>query len=356
MIEKLLTERKLPSLFSMNDGSQVTAQAWKKRREELINLLSEQVYGFTPAAPDHVNASILSSEEHAFADKAVQQHIELSFSTPSGLFSFPFDLILPKVNRPAPLFIVIAFRPFIPDRYLPMEEIIDRGYAVATVCYNDVTTDDKEETGLFRQYPRDAQTGWGKIGAWAFAASRILDYMLTRSEIDPARVAVTGHSRLGKTALWCGAQDERFSLAISNDSGCSGAAITRNKTGETILDITDRFPFWFCGNYGTWASREAETPFDQHMLLALLAPRHLYVCSAEQDVWADPASEFLSAFTASDAWKLLGKTGLVVGDSLPRPGDFFHAGNVGYHLRSGSHFFSRTDWIKHMDYRDAHHV
>lgn len=356
MIEKMLNERALPALTVMNDGSAATAETWRKRREELIHLLSDQVYGFTPTAPDHVDANIVSSEEHVFADKAVQQHIELSFPTPAGSFTFPFDLILPKKDQPVPLFIVIAFRQLIPDRYLPMEEIIDRGYGVATIYYNDVTTDNGEETGLLLQYPRDEKTGWGKIGMWAFAASRVLDYMLTRSEIDPARVAVTGHSRLGKTALWCGAQDERFSLAISNDSGCSGAAITRNKVGETVLDITNRFPYWFCGNYKAWASREAEMPFEQHMLLSLLAPRHLYVCSAEQDSWADPNSEYLSACAASEAWSLLGETGLVAKDALPDVGDSFQEGKVGYHLRSGSHFFSRTDWLKHMDYRDRHQV
>lgn len=356
MLENLLKDRNIPALTVMNDGSDATSETWSQRRKELIHLLSEQVYGFTPAAPDHVSAKILSNEEHVFADKAVQQRIELSFPTPSGSFAFPFDLILPKASQPVPLFIVIAFRPLIPDRYLPMEEIIDRGYGVATIYYNEVTTDNGDKTGLLLQYPRDEKTGWGKIGMWAFAASRVLDYMLTRSEIDPARVAVTGHSRLGKTALWCGAQDERFSLAISNDSGCSGAAITRDKVGETVRDITNNFPYWFCGNYKTWAGREHEMPFEQHMLISLLAPRRVYVCSAEQDSWADPQSEFLSARAASEAWTLLGETGLVAKDALPSVGDVFQDGKVAYHLRSGSHFFSRTDWLHHMAYRDRHHV
>ncbi|MBQ2954943.1 MAG: acetylxylan esterase [Clostridia bacterium] len=357
MIKGLIEKRALPSLLTMNDGTPAASEAqWRTRRRELIDLLSDQVYGYTPAAPDHVDCRQLSCEENSFANKAVSEKLELTFDTPKGPFSFPFDLILPKSANPAPLFIAIAFRPNIPDRYLPMEEIIDSGYGVATFYYNDVTTDNGEETGLMLNYPRDAKTGWGKIGMWAFAASRIMDYVLTRDDIDHSRVAVIGHSRLGKTALWCGAQDERFSMVISNDSGCSGAAITRDKAGEDVKAITNRFPYWFCGNYQTWAEREHEMPFEQHMLLALTAPRHLYVCSAEEDQWADPVSEFLSSAAASPAWDVLGKTGLVTPDHLPAVGDSLHEGTVGYHLRSGSHFLSRIDWLNYIAYRNRHNI
>ena len=357
MINQLLQERKLPSLTAFADGAPVAApEQWKARRRELINLLSEQVYGFTPAAPDHVDCEILSSDENTFAGKAVHQKLSLSFDTPSGAFAFPVDFITPKKAAPAPLFITIAFRPAVPDRYLPMEEIIDHGYAVATFHYNDVTTDNAENTGLKTMYPCDNKTGWGKIGMWAFAASRVMDYALTRKDINPARIAVNGHSRLGKTALWCGAQDERFSMVISNDSGCSGAAITRGKEGETVEAITRVFPYWFCGNYRAWADREHEMPFEQHMLLALTAPRHLYVCSAEEDGWADPRSEFLACAAASPAWEVLGETGLVTPDCLPAVGGALHEGKVGYHLRSGSHFLSRADWLRYIEYRDKHSV
>ncbi len=357
MIDQLLNARSLPSLTVMNDGTTAaSAEQWKNRRKELINLLSEQVYGFTPEAPDHVDCEILSSDDKAFANKAVHQKLSLSFETPNGRFAFPVDFITPKKVCPAPLFITIAFRPAVPDRYLPMEEIIDHGCAVATFHYNDVTTDNDGNTGLMTMYPRDEKTGWGKIGMWAFAASRVMDYALTREDIDHSRIAVNGHSRLGKTALWCGAQDERFSMVISNDSGCSGAAITRGKVGETVEAITRVFPYWFCGNYRAWADREHEMPFEQHMLLALTAPRCLYVCSAEEDSWADPESEFLSCAAASPAWTLCGETGLVTPDHLPEIGDALHEGKVGYHVRSGSHFLSRADWLRYIEYRDRHHV
>ncbi len=359
MIHQLLEARKLPNLFELNDGTAVTCpEAWEKRRKELIALLSDQLFGHTPAAPAQVTCEILSTDENAFAGKAVFEKLSLSFDTPKGTFAFPVSFITPKAVSPAPLFVAISFRPDVPDKYLPIEEIIDQGYAVANFCYNDVTTDNGEETGIMTHYPRDPKTGWGKIGMWAFAASRVLDYALTRGDIDGSRVAVVGHSRLGKTALWCGAQDERFSMVISNDSGCSGAAISRGKIGETIALITqaDRFPYWFCGNYLGWANREYEAAFDQHMLLALAAPRRLYVCSAVEDSWADPESEFLCSAAASPVWALYGKAGLISPDALPEVDSAHHDGHVGYHLRAGCHYLSRTDWNRYIEYRSRHGV
>ena len=358
MIHALLTERRLPQLLRLNNGTNVkTPDDWRTRRRELIELLSREVYGFTPDAPERVTAVIETAEKeelslHAFADKAMQQTIRLSFDTPGGVFSFPFKLAVPKNTAKAPAFVYINFRPDFPDRYLPVEEILDHGFAVASLYYQDVTEDGPNFDGLAALYPREERTGWGKIGMWAFAASRIMDYLETREDIDPSRVCVSGHSRLGKTALWCGAQDERFSMVISNDSGCSGAAISRGKKGETIADITRRFPYWFCGNYQAWSGRENEATFDQHMLLALIAPRRLYVSSARDDEWADPQSEFLGALAAGEAWKALRLPGLITPDNLPEVNRPLMDGNVCYHVRTGSHFHSRTDWLWHMACRE----
>ena len=255
-----------------------------------------------------------------------------------------------------PAFVALCFRPDIPDKYLPMEEILDHGFAVAVLHYESVTSDGPEIDGLAAMYPIDPDMGWGKLGMWAFAASRVMDYLETLDAIDHARVCVIGHSRLGKTALWCAAQDERFSMGVSNDSGCSGAAISRGKAGETIADITKRFPYWFCGNYRSWAGREDETPFDQHMLLSLIAPRRLYVCSAAEDEWADPRSEYAGAQAASEVWRFLLCPGLVGPEALPSPETPLHAGGVAYHLRTGPHFQSRADWGYVMAYREAHLV
>ena len=356
MLKEKLAARGIPALMTMNDGTPVkTPDGWRARRRELIDLLSREEYGYTPAAPEKVTGEILERAD-AFANKAVQQTVSVSFETPKGLFSFPFTLIAPKAVQKAPVFVVIAFRPEVPDQYLPAEEIIDHGFAVATFFYKDVSDDSGVFDKLAELYPRDEKTGWGKIGMWAFAASRVLDYLETREDIDAARACVAGHSRLGKTALWCGAQDERFSMVVSNDSGCSGAAVSRDKVGETVGRIATVFPYWFCGNFQAWKEREHEMPFDQHMLLALVAPRRLYVCSAEEDTWADPESEFLGCFAASEAWTALRVPGLIAPDAMPEVGAPLTEGGVCYHLRAGSHFFSRTDWLNHMACREKHGV
>ena len=362
MLKEKLMERRLPELLVMNDGRAVrNIDDWRARRRELIGLLSREEYGFTPAAPARVTAEgeamgDWETNTHAFADKAVQQVVHLSFDTPGGAFSFPIRLAVPKAIPKAPAFVYIGFRPDFPDRYLPVEEILDHGFAVAAFCYQDVTSDSADFDKLAALYPRDAKTGWGKIGMWAFAASRVLDYLETREDIDAARVCVSGHSRLGKTALWCAAQDERFAMAVSNDSGCSGAALSRGKIGETIENITNRFPFWFCGNYQNWRGREYEAPFDQHMLLALVAPRKLYVNSAADDDWADPASEFLSCVAAGEAWRIQRVAGLVTPDAMPQLDMPLMDGGIGYHVRTGAHFHSRTDWGYQMGFRERFHI
>ena len=363
MLAEKLAALRLPPLMVSGDGTPVdSAERWRVRRRELIELLSRVEYGYTPPAPRRVYAEPIPEPnrqigDQAYADKAVQQRIELSFETPGGPFTFPIVLIVPKAVARAPVFVNIAFRRELPDRYLPVEEIIDRGYAIATYCYEDVTSDNVAEFDkLGALYPRDARTGWGKIGIWAFAASRVLDYLETRADIDAARACVTGHSRLGKTALWCGAQDERFAMVVSNDSGCGGAALTRDKQGEQVTDSIRLFPYWYCGNYASWQGRAHEMPFDQHMLLALIAPRRLYVCSAEKDSWADPEHEFLSCVAASEAWTVQRVPGLVTPDALPVPDSPLHEGGICYHMRRGTHFFSRTDWLHHMACRDRYHI
>jgi len=342
----------LPSLFT---SDMRLPGDWRARRAELLDLLSREEYGYTPAAPASVSANILSTER-VCAGKGNQSHVELTFDTPTGPFTFPFNLVMPVSDKPVPAFVALCFRPEIPDKYLPMEEILDHGFAVASIHYNDVTTDGPVIDGLAEKYPIDPATGWGKLGMWAFAASRVMDYLETLSEIDHSRVCVIGHSRLGKTALWCGAQDERFSMAVSNDSGCSGAAISRGKVGEDISAITNRFPYWFCGNYKNWAGREFDAHFDQHMLLALLAPRRLYVCSATEDEWADPDSEYAGAKAASEAWAFLRAPGLIGPEITPAPETPLHEGHVAYHLRTGPHFQGREDWNYVMAYREKHHV
>ena len=296
----------------------------------------------------------MKKDDNAFAGKAVHSVIELKFDTPKGEFSFPINLIIPKGVHKAPLFLHIAFRPDIPDRYFPVEEIIDAGFATASFCHEDITADkdDSFTSGLAGMYKEGDRkpNDWGKIAMWAWAAQRVMDYIETLENIDKEKVAVVGHSRLGKTALWCAAQDKRFFMGISNESGCSGVAISRGKKGESIKDIINQFGFWFCDNYRKYMDNEGDMPFDQHFLLSAIAPRHIYVASAQEDEWADPESEFLSCLAVNRVFELFGLKGLVTEDQLPEVGTKLHKGHIGYHLRGGTHYFSRYDWQRIMEY------
>jgi hypothetical protein len=355
LIKNELRKRKIPEVLVLKSGQCVNNKdLWTKRRSEIIELLSSEIYGFSPPAPLKVKAAEKQTDEEAFAGKAVHSVIDLSFDTPKGEFTFPVNLVTPMDAAEVPLFLHIAFRPDIPDKYCPTEEIIDGGFAIASFCYNDVVPDRDDGfveglAGMFSTNKR-AACEWGKISMWAWAASRVMDFLQTLDAVDRGRIAVVGHSRLGKTALWCAAQDERFAVGISNNSGCSGAALSRGKEGEQIHNITDMFGYWFCENYKKYRGNETALPFDQHFLLSAIAPRFVYVSSAEEDQWADPKSEFLCCVAASPVYELLGLKGLVTPDKYPETGTVLHEGNIGYHMRKGTHYLSRYDWQCFMEY------
>ncbi|MBQ8611544.1 MAG: hypothetical protein IJ412_07540 [Oscillospiraceae bacterium] len=347
----------VPELLCFTDGTPVNDPAqWPARRAELLEILRREEFGTAPAAPAAVKGEVESTESVCCSGHAVLERIHISFETDNGLFSFPVNFFLPKADKPVPLFVLINFRPDVYDKYYPAEEITDNGFALAVIHYNDVTSDDGDFTnGLAAMYDR-SKYSWGKIGMWAFAASRTLDYLLTRPEIDAANAAVIGHSRLGKTALWCAAQDERFRFGISNDSGCAGASYERGKVegNEMVKQITTNFPYWFCERYKEWVDRADEMPFDQHFLLAAIAPRYVCVGSAQEDFWAAPVHEQASCIGASPAWELHGRPGYVGKREPAVPGDDFAAGDIGYHLRSGIHFLGRGDWLSYMAYIKKH--
>ena len=354
MIYDDLANRKLPPILTAD----TTAQNWPQRRKELLEIFAREEYGFSPPPPPYVEAEITHREQgKSWAGKAEHSEVALKFPTPKGDFSFPVDFVVPYGDRQSPLIIYISFTKYPIGQYGPIEEIVDGGYAMAIFCYEDVTKDEDDgfTSGLAAMYDRTGGgADWGKIAMWAWAASRVMDYAQALEQIDRNRIICVGHSRLGKTALWCGVQDERFASAVSNDSGCSGAAITRDKKGERVKAITKNFPFWFCENYQKYIEKEYEMPFDQHELIALLAPRPVYVASASEDIWADPQSEFLACVAADDAYKLLGKKGFVHEDRYPEPGEYLHEGDIGYHLRVGTHFLSRYDWQMFMRFMDRH--
>lgn len=194
----------------------------------------------------------------------------------------------------------------------------------------------------------------GKIALWAWAAQRVMDYAETQPLLDINRSIVCGHSRLGKTALLAAATDERFQCVFSNNSGCSGAALTRGKQGENLEIICKAFPYWFCENYLKYVGNEYEMPFDQHYLAACVAPRYVYIASAAEDLWSDPVSEMLTCVAVSEVYEKNGRKGFVCEDRYPKPGDVYHEGTVGYHLREGLHYLSREDWIKAIAFVKKH--
>lgn len=351
IISEELAKRKLPSVLRFSDGSPVTSDNWEKRREELLDILSREEYGYAPPPPERVETETVKCEKHQYAGKAYVKSLRLSFDTDKGRFSFPLTEIVPTGKKKCPTFVSLNFRADVPDKYLPVEEILDYGCAILRVYYNDVAFDgeDNFKGGIAAMYDR-AEYNWGKLRMWAWAASRVMDYLQNADYPDLSRVAIAGHSRLGKTALICAAFDKRFAIACANDSGCSGDAITRDKKGEHVKDIFKSFPYWFCDKYGTYTDNEASMPFDQHFLLSAIAPRKVALGAALEDEWADPDSQYLSACAASEVWEMICGKGLVHPDRLPVPGDCFASGNIKYHLRRGRHFLSREDWQHYCTY------
>lgn len=344
MLKRLLKERKLPEF---------------KSREEMIDILLREEYGYIPQKPCDI--SFCETEDYIpnfCAGKAISKKVEITSKMSGREFTFPLYVSIPKKKGKHPFFICINFRDCVPDRYLPTEEIIDNGFAVLSFCYEDITKDNNDFTdglaGVLYENGKREKSDAGKIAMWAWAAQRAMDYAETVEDFDLNCSIVCGHSRLGKTALLTAATDERFKFSFSNNSGCCGAAITRGKAGEHIDDICEKFPYWFCENFLKYANNKVELPFDQHYLAASIAPRYVYIASAKEDIWADPASEFLTCVAISEFYEKHAETGFISPDRLPRVNDAFHDGNVGYHLRDGLHYFSREDWNKAMSFIRKH--
>ncbi len=388
----------LPEVLVMENGKQVTdAKTWqKKRRKELMAIFENEIYGKTPTQKLKTRTEIVSVDKRALGGKATRKEIAVHFFGNDLEQTMNILLYVPNgLHKPAPAFLGMNFggnqsvhsdpgitmstnwmRNKPADGYVdnratektrgsassrwPIEKILSHGFAVATVYYGDIVPDDDKgglQRGIHRLFTKNvsAQPGateWGAIGAWAWGLSRALDYMETDKDIDAKHVAVHGHSRLGKTAVWAGAQDERFAFVISNDSGCGGAALSKRIFGETVGRINESFPHWFCGNFKKYNNKEETLPVDQHELLALVAPRPLYVASASEDLWADPKGEFLGAKNAEPVYALFGRKGLGV-DKMPEV-DQPVGETIGYHLRTGKHDITEFDWDQYLRFAEKH--
>ena len=349
MINKLLEERVLQPIGNFD------AISWDKVREEYVNILCSEEYGRPLPPPTKLEFEEVPSPlakktfgANTASVKCIMAHTEVLGKE----FSFPFTTLIPKQPGKYPFFVHIDFEEGVPNKYYPAEEIVNNGFAAFHLHFNDVSIDKNDMTDklsglLFPDGERKGDDS-GKIVMWAWAAMRVMDYAQTLDCLDLDNAAIIGHSRLGKTSLVTGMLDTRFKYVISNDSGCSGASITRDKTGEHIDKITDSFPYWFCPNYLNYRD-ESKLTFDQHLLLATIAPRTLIVGSAEEDTWADPNAEYLGCCAASKAWENLGLTGFVHPDRLPVAEEVLDEGNVCYQIRHNGHYLSRRDWNVYFD-------
>lgn len=385
----------LPDPLIMADGTPVTRHGqWPARRAELLELFARHQYGFAPTRRVKLQGTVISSDTDALDGLAKMKQVELVLSSAGRSHKLDLLLFLPnKADGPVPAFLGLNFygnHTVLPDPQIrlhdswspnngkllvsnnraseasrglrayrwPVKEMLSRGYALATVYAGDIDPDydngfDNGVRGLFSEGDFSFPTGerWGTLAAWAWGLSRILDYIIEDEPgVDPSRVMVIGHSRMGKAALWAAACDTRFVAAISNNSGCSGSALHRRRFGERIVHINTNFPHWLNLRAREYNEREWEIPVDQHQLLALVAPRPLYIASAAEDLWADPKGEYLSLFQAQPVWQLLGVDSTLPPD--PPPAGGFFTGPLSYHFRHGKHDLLLEDWQRFLNFAD----
>ncbi|MFA6563243.1 MAG: acetylxylan esterase [Verrucomicrobiia bacterium] len=377
----------LPDPLVCFDGQRVTdAKLWReKRRSEILKAFVENVYGRAPQLKTKMRCEVMDTDTKALDGLATRKQVTIRLFREADAPRIDLLLFIPNAApRPVPAFLSLNYgnqgvhtdpgiklsrdtktkRGEQASRW-PLEMILKRGYAVATFAGADIEQD-KHGSGTFqrpdawRQGVRGyalkkaarvdrADDDCGTIGAWAWGLSRALDYLETEGAVDAKKVAVVGHSRTGKTALWAAAQDERFAIAISNNSGAGGAALARRIFGEAVNHSPE---IWFCKNYRRFANNEAALPVDQHMLIALIAPRPVYIASATEDRWADPRGEFLSGLHAEPVYRLFGLPGLGVKE-MP-PAETPVGGTIGYHLRTGKHDITPYDWQQYLNFADRH--
>ena len=397
--ESLVPPYILPDPLTMQDGTPVktAAQWYGQRRPELLSLFESEMYGRAPGRPEGLHFQVLSEEDGALGGIAVRKEIRIFFDAGDGHYMTVLLYLPRSADGPVPVVVGANFRGntsiifdtgvSLPDsaqiaRYRlyrepfrgqdaaewPVGLLLSRGYGLATFFKGDLDPewDDGFTNGVHPLFYREGQTcpdpdQWGAIAAWAWGYSRVLDYLETDPAVDAKRVITAGHSRLGKTALWAAVTDGRFAMAFPNNSGCCGAALSRRAFGESLKTMIRHYHYWYCGNFAKYAGREDLLPFDQHELIALMAPRPVYLTSGSEDRWSDPKGEFLATAEASKVYEFLGLPGLRSGDGRPLSSDEMppvwqpqQGGLVGYHLRQGPHALTAWDWARMLDFADRY--
>ena len=373
------SQQNIPELLTAQNGMTIaSAKHWEKiRRPEILSMVENEMYGVVPGELKIAQVNLLEQDDQALNGKAIRKQVKLTFRGNQKELSVELLLYLPKGKKSYPTFLGYNFggnhiilndtaihiakewngaaRPRgVETANWEVEKLIDAGCGVATMYYWDIAPDREDfSIGIYPLLYKPGQTKpanneWGSLAAWAWGLSRALDYLKTDKQVDGSKVIVFGHSRLGKASLWAGARDQRFAAVISNNSGCGGASIYRDKASETLLKMNNRFPRWTAVNFKKYTDNESLLPFDQHMVLAMVAPRPLYVASASEDAWADPKNEFKSAVYATQVYHLYGLKGI---ESAVFPALNTPVGEkVAYHIRNGKHDILGYDWDQYINF------
>lgn len=356
----------LPVILTSKDGLEIaSSDLWNKiRRPEILELFRKNIFGRVPDTKYSETFKLLNLDSSALEGTATQKEILISIESGGKLLSFNLTLFTPNnVKQPVPSFLLID--PWFSEsntprwkqkgNYWPVEEALARGYGMAIFDASQLDPDnfDNFKNGIHAILDKNPRPddAWGTLAAWAWGASRCMDYLVTDRNVAADKIAVVGHSRAGKTALWAGAEDTRFAMVISNESGAGGAALARRRFGETVARLNSSFPHWFCTNYNKYSNNEVALPVDMHMLLALIAPRALYIDCADEDLWGDPHGSYISLYNAVPVFKLLGWNSSIP-ESMPPLNKQVISGRVGFHIRDGVHNMLLKDWSWFMDFAD----
>ncbi|MDX1641164.1 MAG: hypothetical protein R3220_05675 [Balneolaceae bacterium] len=360
----------LPKILETTEGTPIKAvNEWKHlRRPEILQLFAKHVYGQLPHHFDSIEFSVIRQNSNALNGEAIAKEVDIVVSRNGNSLPIRLNLLIPKdAEKPVPVTLLLNHRGEdnmditrqVKEDFWPAEMILERGYAAAVMNVEDVADDDPDtytEDLLETLYPEQIgrDDGMMALSAWGWGAMRVMDYLKTDNDIDQNRSVLIGHSRGGKAALWTGANDVHWSVIVANESGAGGAALSKRRFGETVRIINNGFPYWFAPNFEKFNDREGDLPFDQHMLIASIAPRGVYVTAAEEDLWADPQGMYLSLLHASQVWEKIYGIPVPLYEQMPPLNNPTDNPYTGYHIRNGEHDLTLYDWEHILNFSDRH--